>query len=52
VGSTDRRNTFCELLSWGLKEQGLSLIANVKAWCQYHPAESVMYGLQQSVGKN
>jgi len=25
-------------------------IANVKAWCQYHPAESVMYGLQQSVG--
>ena len=24
VGSTDRRNTFCELLSWGLKEQGLS----------------------------
>src|SRR6201996_3944651 len=27
-------------------------IANVKAWCQYHPAESVMYGLQQSVGKN
>jgi HdeA/HdeB family protein len=27
-------------------------IASVKAWCQYHPAESVMYGLQQSVGKN
>ena len=24
AGSTDRRNTFCELLSWGLKEQGLS----------------------------
>src|SRR5580698_4058868 len=24
VGSTDRRNTFCELLSWGLIEQGLS----------------------------
>jgi hypothetical protein len=22
AGSTDRRNTFCELLSWGLKEQG------------------------------
>jgi hypothetical protein len=24
AGSTDRRNTFCELLSWGLIEQGLS----------------------------
>src|SRR6202040_2482381 len=24
VGSTDRCNTFCELLSWGLIEQGLS----------------------------
>jgi hypothetical protein len=24
VGSTDRRNTFCKLLSWGLIEQGLS----------------------------
>ena len=24
AGSTDRRNTFCVLLSWGLKEQGLS----------------------------
>ena len=23
AGSTDRRNTFCELLSWGLIEQGL-----------------------------
>jgi hypothetical protein len=27
-------------------------IASVKAWCQYHPAESVMYGLQQAVGTN
>src|ERR1035441_7558147 len=24
AGSTDRCNTFCELLSWGLVEQGLS----------------------------
>ena len=24
AGSTDRRNTFCKLLSWGLIEQGLS----------------------------
>jgi hypothetical protein len=24
VGSTDRRNTFCELLSWSLIEQGFS----------------------------
>jgi hypothetical protein len=24
AGSTDRRNTFCELLSWGLIEQGFS----------------------------
>src|SRR5260370_40034267 len=24
AGSTDRCNTFCELLSWGLIEQGLS----------------------------
>jgi len=25
AGSTDRRNTFCELLSWGLIEQGIAL---------------------------
>ena len=27
-------------------------IANVKAWCQYHPQESVMSGLQKAVGTN
>jgi hypothetical protein len=27
-------------------------IASVKDWCKYHPAESVMYGLQQAVGTN
>ena len=27
-------------------------IASVKAWCQYHPAESVMFGLQKAVGTN
>jgi hypothetical protein len=25
-------------------------IANVKAWCQYHPQESVMNGLQNAIG--
>jgi len=25
-------------------------IANVKAWCQFHPQESVMTGLQNAVG--
>jgi hypothetical protein len=25
-------------------------IANVKAWCQYHPQESVMTGLQNAIG--
>jgi hypothetical protein len=25
-------------------------IANVKAWCQYHPQESVMSGLQTAIG--
>jgi HdeA/HdeB family len=25
-------------------------IANVKAWCQYHPQESVMSGLQNAIG--
>jgi hypothetical protein len=27
-------------------------IANVKEWCKYHPSESVMTGLQRSVGTN
>ena len=44
--SYQNNRTFVDL---GLHQQN---IANVKAWCQYHPAESVMYGLQQSVGKN
>ena len=44
--SYQNRRTFVDL---ALHQQN---IANVKAWCQYHPAESVMYGLQQSVGKN
>jgi HdeA/HdeB family len=25
-------------------------IANLKAWCQYHPQESVMAGLQRAIG--
>ena len=25
-------------------------IANVKAWCQYHPRENVMTGLQNAIG--
>jgi hypothetical protein len=25
-------------------------IANLKAWCQYHPQESVMAGLQRGIG--
>jgi hypothetical protein len=25
-------------------------IANLKAWCKYHPKESVMAGLQKAVG--
>lgn len=25
-------------------------IANLKAWCQYHPQESVMDGLQRGIG--
>jgi len=44
--SYQNRRTFVDLL---LHQRN---IASVKAWCQYHPAESVMYGLQQSVGKN
>jgi hypothetical protein len=44
--SYQNRRTFVDL---ALHQQN---IANVKAWCQYHPAESVMYGLQQSVGTN
>jgi len=27
-------------------------IASVKEWCKYHPSESVMTGLQKSVGTN
>ena len=26
-------------------------IANVKAWCQYHPKETVMSGLQNATGQ-
>ena len=44
--SYQSRKTFVDLL---VHQKN---IANVKAWCQYHPAESVMYGLQQAVGKN
>jgi hypothetical protein len=44
--SYQNRRTFVDL---ALHQQN---IANVKAWCQYHPAESVMYGLQQAVGTN
>jgi len=44
--SYQNRKTFVDLL---LHQRN---IASVKAWCQYHPAESVMYGLQQSVGTN
>jgi hypothetical protein len=25
-------------------------IANLKAWCQYHPQDSVMTGLQAGIG--
>ncbi|MGB7718237.1 MAG: hypothetical protein WBL81_25200, partial [Pseudolabrys sp.] len=25
-------------------------IANLKAWCQYHPQEGVMAGLQRGIG--
>ena len=44
--SYQSRKTFVDLL---VHQKN---IANVKAWCQYHPAESVMYGLQQAVGTN
>ena len=44
--SYQNRRTFVDL---ALHQQN---IANVKAWCQSHPAESVMYGLQQAVGTN
>ena len=44
--SYQNRRTFVDLL---LHQRN---IASVKAWCQLHQAESVMYGLQQSVGTN
>jgi hypothetical protein len=44
--SYQSRKTFVDLL---VHQKN---IANVRAWCQYHPAESVMYGLQQAVGTN
>jgi HdeA/HdeB family len=44
--SYQNRRTFVDIL---LHQRN---IASVKAWCQYHQAESVMYGLQQAVGTN
>jgi HdeA/HdeB family len=44
--SYQNRRTFVDL---ALHQKN---IANVKAWCQYHPQESVMSGLQKAVGTN
>lgn len=44
--SYQNRRTFVDIL---LHQKN---IASVKAWCQYHQAESVMAGLQQSLGTN
>jgi HdeA/HdeB family len=44
--SYQNRRTFVDLV---LHQKN---IANVKAWCQYHPQESVMSGLQKALGTN
>jgi hypothetical protein len=44
--SYQNRRTFVDLV---LHQKN---IANLKAWCQYHPQESVMSGLQKAVGTN
>jgi len=44
--SYQNRRTFVDIL---LHQKN---IASVKAWCQYHQSESVMSGLQQSLGTN
>ncbi|HEV8466885.1 MAG TPA: HdeA/HdeB family chaperone [Pseudolabrys sp.] len=42
--SYQTRRTFVDI---GLHQKN---IANLKAWCQYHPQESVMAGLQRAIG--
>ena len=42
--SYQTRRTFVDLL---LHQKN---VANLKAWCQYHPQESVMKGLQTAIG--
>jgi hypothetical protein len=42
--SYQTRRTFVDLV---LHQKN---IANLKAWCQYHPQESVMAGLQRGIG--
>jgi hypothetical protein len=42
--SYQTRRTFVDLLAHQKN------IANVKAWCQYHPRETVMSGLQNAIG--
>jgi hypothetical protein len=42
--SYQTRRTFVDLL---LHQKN---IANLKAWCQYHPQDSVMTGLQTAIG--
>jgi HdeA/HdeB family len=42
--SYQTRRTFVDLL---LHQKN---IANLKAWCQYHPQDSVMVGLQTAIG--
>ena len=42
--SYQTRRTFVDLL---LHQKN---IANLKAWCQYHPQDSVMIGLQNAIG--
>jgi hypothetical protein len=42
--SYQTRRTFVDVL---LHQKN---IANLKAWCQYHPQDSVMIGLQNAIG--
>jgi hypothetical protein len=42
--SYQTRRTFVDVL---LHQKN---IANLKAWCQYHPQDSVMIGLQTAIG--
>ena len=42
--SYQTRRTFVDVLAHQKN------IANLKSWCQYHPQESVMAGLQRAIG--